>query len=1095
MAPKKKIYKTPSYKSSKPMETKTKNSDKKSAEVFSKINAEVSHKRSGLKCIKPPTKRKKVQNQTSYTKADVERLQSSLVAKKSKLVKMKERVRTLQSQVATDELTKVELKVLKDSVDKYRIKSAITEKEINETNIILPQEIMKTEELKTQVMELSQQQSDMETYLRECRDKMKSLRNLLKNRNEELQKYKDLVEVFRVNEEDVNFEVDELKKKIEAKRVGIANFEENAKANTIKISMMQKKLDAAVTDVLERNNQLEEGESQKVSDFQKEIQKLSMKLKNFETTTDVEYRKLENLIADVCSTIDQRKKQISDLQVTIIDLQQRIPKLDMKNHTLEQEVLSRKSSHSNIAVLTDGAGSSNLLESMDVELGKSELQAGVNRLLSEGVSAESSGLSEIHLPKVEGNKSSERDIPFLKTDTSEKLQTMEGEEHSAELNEISEVVGEKTNVSDATNIKQSEKPANDSVPVISESMTIGEEQKTLKGDLTLESKQIPSCTNTAEMMNIDMGQNELDDGVNRVSTVVVSVDGIGLSETPSSEQNGTSSEDKTKSAACKSETTVTLHNVGGCEEKAEYNGVTYVVCGKAKETLITNVKSSEVSKNSGATTVPLTVEEQTKFTKDLTDSSERQEPSNRNMSKMTDCLGESKLQTEVNHVSTEVMMVERAGLSDTSSSLEKGTQFVEKVKSVYLNSETLQNVTVETNDLEDVAGNKVSMYMNVKQSEIQPTDNSVSIKSISLTTGEEQATLKKDQTFESEGQIASCSSFAEPMNIENSKLDTGVNPITGEGESVKRICPSEEFHSEKKTVKPIKNVKNPSEMLQNVEGEKQISEPGNIMQVDSQKAQATEKNLGQSKIKPVDNSVLIKSASLMTGEKQTILPKDQIVEIQEQMTTCSNLLEVKDIMLGKGELCSGASEIKKRMTVENETVSTTEKINQQVEKAEIRTLETPTNLEGEEHTSRFNKSTVVSEKGEVNAKSNVKQYDEKMVDNSLTVTPIPLMQKGEQTTSQKDHIVVSEEKMASYSNLREHNDIEKNGELDATVDDRNLIGGGVGLSEIITKGMKLTQVLVKSKSPSLKVETSNKLVNMKGGEEQISELRGTQSES
>jgi len=476
MAPKKKIYKTPSYKSSKPMETKTKNSDKKSAEVFSKINAEVSHKRSGLKCIKPPTKRKKVQNQTSYTKADVERLQSSLVAKKSKLVKMKERVRTLQSQVATDELTKVELKVLKDSVDKYRIKSAITEKEINETNIILPQEIMKTEELKTQVMELSQQQSDMETYLRECRDKMKSLRNLLKNRNEELQKYKDLVEVFRVNEEDVRFEVDELKKKIEAKIVGIANIEENAKAHNIQISMMQKKLNAAVANDLTRNNQLEdqEGESQKVIDLQKEIQKLSMKLKNCETTTDVEYGKLENQIADVSSTIDQRKKQISDLQVTIRDLQQRIPKLDMKNHTLEQELLSRKSSHSKIAVMTDAAESSNLVEIVDVELVKSELLTGVNRVFSEGI-----GLSEIPLPEVERTKPSEKTIiPSLKTDTSKILQNVEGEEHSAELNKIAELDDEKTNVSDVTNIKQSKvNPVNDSVPVTSCSVIKGEEQK------------------------------------------------------------------------------------------------------------------------------------------------------------------------------------------------------------------------------------------------------------------------------------------------------------------------------------------------------------------------------------------------------------------------------------------------------------------------------------------------------------------------------------------------------------------------------------------------------------------------------------------
>jgi len=225
-----------------------------------------------------------------------------------------------------------------------------------------------------------------------------------------------------------------------------------------------------------------------------------------------------------------------------------------------------------------------------------------------------------------------------------------------------------------------------------------------------------------------------------------------------------------------------------------------------------------------------------------------------------------------------------------------------------------------------------------------------------------------------------------------------------------------------------------------------------------------------------------------------ISPKDQIVKIQEQMSTCSNLLEVKDIVLGKVEQYFGGSrEFKGGMSVEKsgslETVSTTEKVNQHVEKAEIPTLETPKILEDEEHISGFvNDTEVVGEKGEVNEKINVTQYDEKIVDSSVTVIPVSLVHEEETITLHKDQTAVSKEKMASYSNLREQNDFEINGELDSGVDNPELIGGGVGLSETLTNWIKLTQVAVKSKIPSLEVKTSNNLVNMKS-EEQISELK------
>jgi len=456
----------------------------------------------------------------------------------------------------------------------------------------------------------------------------------------------------------------------------------------------------------------------------------------------------------------------------------------------------------------------------------------------------------------------------------------------------------------------------------------------------------------------------------------------------------------------------TLQNVNGEEYIDDLNDITEMVREELETTGNTNAKQSGVKPEDKSVLVQneslVIGEEHSTWNKGQTVKSEWQKPLSSKTKELIEIeRGQSEIKTGISLVSTEAPADDSVRLSKTPSTTEKETQLLEKSSISSFKEENLylQGKQDKFVEIAEVVGEKAEATKNIndKQSEFQPVDDLVRSTSDLRMIGEEEKPLNRDQTVESGERMLSSTNLLEMKKVETGQIErhsVGDNESNG-GVSVERTGLSEAPFTMKKGTHLVEKAKLSSskmktlDKLQNVKGEERTTVLNDIIEVVSKKTEVTEnKNVKFSDVKQTGNSVPVKSVSLMKKEEETTLNKDQIVESEGRKQSCSNQLEVKDIVMGKG---TQYAETDRRSTTTvsvegiglTKTPSTTEERTQHPEKAErpslkMKTSEIPNVKDREGRTEFKDIIDVVSEKVDVITNKSINQSEVKHRNNFLS---------------------------------------------------------------------------------------------------------------
>jgi len=298
---------------------------------------------------------------------------------------------------------------------------------------------------------------------------------------------------------------------------------------------------------------------------------------------------------------------------------------------------------------------------------------------------------------------------------------------------------------------------------------------------------------------------------------------------------------------------------------------------------------------------------------------------------------------------------------------------------------------------------EVTENIDVKQSEVKLADN------VQLMTTEGHTTLNKDQSFEREGQMSSCSMLPESKHIElrKNELTDGTNRESSEEMSFQRIglaeVPSTAERAQLLKMTKISSVQAEiSEMSQNPKDKKLISELKDTTKVVGKKAEATEKlNVEQSDVKPSDISVSASSVSLITGQEQTSLPKDQTISSEGQGHSCSKLLELRENEICQCENDTGVIRGMTGGLIERKVLSEKPFASEEGTPLKVETSEILENTESVEQIAQFRDVWGVGNRNFENFEITNEKYSEvKLLDNLASVASASSMTE-EQTTLQR----------------------------------------------------------------------------------------------